>query len=287
MTFLKPLISKDGKVQLTKFEGNELQTVNPQKQDTDSYKICFLDVETTGKNKREDGIVEIAIKCVSVNKYSGKLISVTHSYESFNDPGIPITEEASQVNGITDEMVAGKSIDWEIVGEIFESADLIAAHNASFDRAFLDRALAISEDKLWACTINDIDWLAKGFNSPKQELLCIWHGFYYQSHRAMNDVDALIHLVTHNQYDENKPVMELMQNATIPFYRITAAGSPFDTKDKLKARNYFWDANNRFWWKYLKHDEINPEKQWLIENVYDGPFLGDVNEIPITDKYKL
>ena len=137
------------------------------------------------------------------------------------------------------------------------------------DRAFLDRALPESQGKLWACSINDIDWMSRGFKNTKQELLCIWHGFYYDAHRAMNDVDALIHLLTHDIYSDNKPVLELIENSIIPYYKILAIGSPFETKDILKSRNYLWDSRKKYWWTKTVFSEIESEKKWLSENVYN------------------
>jgi len=287
MSFLKSLTEENGSVIITKFNAEKLELKFSELSDDQICKICFLDVETTGKNRQEDGIVELAMKVVSIDKNTGVPIEINHQYESFNDPGIPISEEASMVNGITDNMVRGKSIDYDYVRLLFEFSDLIVAHYANFDRAFLDNALPLSREKLWACSINDIGWLARGFKSNAQELLCIWHGFYYESHRAMNDVDALIHLLTHKSYRENKPVLEMIDNAFIPYYKIAAVDSPYETKDVLKSHNYYWDNVNRYWWKRLTLDEIEPEKEWLMKNVYNTDhFLGTINEIPIIDKYK-
>ena len=286
MSFIKSIIQGNGEISLSKFSsefGIESETDLFFRQ---GKNICFLDVETTGKNRQDDGIVEIAVKSVSINERSGEIVSVNGQYESFNDPGIPISKEAFAVNGITDEMIAGKHIDWDMVKGVFGSTELIVSHNASFDRAFLDRALPESQGKLWACSINDIDWMSRGFKNTKQELLCIWHGFYYDSHRAMNDVDALVHLLTHDIYSDNKPVLELIEKSMIPYYKISAIGSPFETKDKLKARNYFWDSSKKFWWKRITRSEIEPEEKWLAENVYNGYFQGRIEEIAVIDKYK-
>ena len=286
MSFIKSIIQGNGEISLSKFSG-EFGTAS----ETDLFSgqgknICFLDVETTGKNRQDDGIVEVAVKSVSINEQSGEILSINNQYESFNDPGIPISEEAFSVNGITDEMISGKHIDWDIVKGIFSSTELVVSHNASFDRAFLDRALPESKENLWACSINDIDWMLRGFKNTKQELLCIWHGFYYDSHRAMNDVDALINLLTHDIYSDNKPVLELIENSMIPYYKISALGSPFETKDILKSRNYFWDSSKKCWWKRITRTEIESEEKWLSENVYNGYFQGRAEEITIIDKYK-
>ena len=102
----------------------------------------------------------------------------------------------------------------------------------------------------------------------------------------MNDVDALVHLLTYDIYSDNKPVLELIEKSMIPYYKISAIGSPFETKDKLKARNYFWDSSKKCWWKRITRSEIEPEEKWLAENVYNGYFQGRIEEIAVIDKYK-
>ena len=285
MSFIKSIIQENETVSIVKYNGDDLKP-NQVQHNEEVCRICFLDVETTGKNKQEDGIIELAMKVVSIHKETGEIVEVSNAYESMNDPGIPITEEASLINGITDIMISGKCIDWETVSNIIESSDLIVSHNASFDRAFMDRVLPLSQDKIWACTINDINWMKRGFSNSKQELLCIWHGFYYDSHRAMTDVDALIHLVTHEEYSDNKPVLELIDNAYKPYYKISALHSPYETKDMLKSRNYYWNGIDKYWWKQIDLEETDSEIEWLKESVYEGPFLGRVEEITIVDKYK-
>ncbi len=141
--------------------------------------------------------------------------------------------------------------------------------------------------KIIHITINDINWMARGFSNSKQELLCIWHGFYYDSHRAMTDVNALIHLVTNKEYSDNKPVLELINNAYKPYYKISALNSPYETKDRLKSRNYFWNGIGKYWWKQIDLEETDSEIEWLKESVYEGQFLGQVEEVTIVDKYKL
>ncbi len=286
MSFINSLIQNDEKITLSKFSGEFKITPETDLFSSQGKLICFLDVETTGKNRQDDGIVELAVKSVSVTEQTGEILSIHDQYESFNDPGIPMTDEASAVNGITDEMVEGKEIDWNLVKNIFNKSNLIVSHNASFDRAFIDRALPESRKKLWACSINDIDWIKRGFTNFKQELLCIWHGFYYDSHRAMNDVDALIHLLTHDFYKDEKPILELIENSMTIYYKISALKSPFATKDTLKARNYFWDGSKKCWWKRITRSEIALEEKWLAENVYSGYFQGRVEEIALVDKYK-
>ena len=212
MSFINSILHNNNEIKLYNFRGDFKTFPETDLFSGAGKKICFLDVETTGANRQNDEIIEIALKSVLVNDITGNIINIEEEYQSFNAPGIPISKEAHAVNGITEEMISNKKINWEIVKKIISSSDIIVAHNVYFDRAFIDRYLPLSKEKLWACSINDINWLSRGFTSSKQELLCIWHGFYYESHRAMGDVDALINLVTHESYKDNKPVLELIKN---------------------------------------------------------------------------
>ena len=54
----------------------------------------------------------LALKCIELNKKTGADIKVIDYYESLNDPGTPIPEKATMINGIKDEDVKGKSINW-------------------------------------------------------------------------------------------------------------------------------------------------------------------------------
>jgi DNA polymerase-3 subunit epsilon len=286
MTFIKELIVPENKIELRKFDGNTLSNQIVDQSNANSSKICILDLETTGLDKANDKIIELAVKLVSVDNKTGDLNAILNQYESFQDPEEHIDEKVSLVNGITNDMVDGHAINWDSVEEIMESADLIIAHNAGFDRAFMDRYLPISKEKIWICSVNDVDWLSRGFTSSKQELLCIWHGFYYDSHRAMSDVDALINLITHPSNETNKPVLDLIENASNPIYKVSAINSPYETKDILKSNGYFWNGDQKCWWKNLLLGEIESEKRWLADNVYGGHFMGIVEEISLTDKYK-
>lgn len=287
MSFVKTIISKDNKIELYKFDGSTLpEPILNYNYDEECTKVCFLDLETTGLNKNEDKIVEIGIKLAAIDKKTNKLVGILDSYQNFQDPHQSIDPNVTKISGITNEMVEGKQIDWDIVESIFNNSEIIVAHNASFDRAFMDRYFSLSKDKIWACSVNDIDWASRGFSNKSQEMLCIWHGFYFESHRAMSDVDALIHLLTHPTYNENAPIKELIENAHKPIYKVYAVNAAFEKKDVLKANKYYWNNVQKYWWKNIDFKNIVDEKNWLSQNVYDGSFNGTIIEVPIKEKYK-
>ena len=290
MSFIKSIKNNETSITLQKYIGSELDTPQNEKQLSlndlqNSITISFIDLETTGFDKLSAEIIEIAIKTIMLDIVNGTILKVIHTYESFQEPKKTIDKIITQVTGITDSMVEGHQINWEKVNDIFVDSDVIIAHNARFDRGFTDLCLPISKDKIWACSQNDINWLDRGFSSPKLELLCAWHGFYYDSHRAMNDVKALIHLTTHEYYKNNqKPILELLKNSKNPIYKIIVNNCPFNLKHIVKSNFYRW--NGKEWWKKISESEIEKEKRFLAKHIYNGQFLGSIQEIAIYDKYK-
>ena len=286
MTFIKSITTELKRITLKEYDPPAPELLIT---DQECISIAFLDTETTGVNRANDEIIELALKVVKFEKASGKIVSIDREYESFNDPGEEISHEITMLTGINDEMVKGQSIDWERVDSILKDAEIVVAHNAGFDRAFVDRYSSVSPNKIWACSINDIDWLGRGFTSSKQELLCYWHGFYFDAHRAMNDVDALIHLLTHPSYETERPLLELIENSQKPTYVIFATNFNYDPvkKDIVKANKYKWNAEDRVWYKTVSFDDLDKEKDWLTVAIYDFIFEGRVEEINLNDKYKL
>lgn len=246
-----------------------------------------LDVETTGLQRQSCHIIEIALREFFFNKSNGDVLSLGRSYESFQEPPTQIPDEIIQLTGITPEMVAGKNIDWNTVDTIIGDAHLVIAHNASFDRPFIDRHSKPSVEKVWACSHRQVDWKRHGFSSTKLELLNIYHGFFTDSHRAMNDVDALLYLLSlSGPFDRKSYLSELIENARRPSSQVVASGAPFDSKDFLKQRGYSWDNTNRFWSKVIFKDQVSDEISWLESSVYFGSFRGFTRDFALTDSFK-
>lgn len=95
-------------------------------------KFIAFDLETTGILPGIDQIVEIgAVRFVDGHPES--------LFATLVDPERSIPPDASRVNGITDDMVAGKPKINDLLPAFAEfcSDDIIIAHNANFDAQFL------------------------------------------------------------------------------------------------------------------------------------------------------
>ena len=96
----------------------------------------FVDVETTGLDPSRDEIIELAMVPFTYG-VDGRLFNVHHAFEKLREPNQQISTKITALTGITNDMVAGKVIDPAEVAAFANRADLVVAHNASFDRRFL------------------------------------------------------------------------------------------------------------------------------------------------------
>jgi len=156
---------------------------------------AVVDVETTGTNPDRDRIIELAICLFEYDRQKGRIYKVLGSREWFEDPGFSIPPEITNITGITDEMVTGQSIDDAMVKDLLGRAVLVIAHNASFDRRFLERRLPAFATKHWACSHSDIDWKAEGIRSSALEFIAYALGFFHDRHRAASDCRATLHVL--------------------------------------------------------------------------------------------
>ena len=247
-----------------------------------------IDVETTGLDHDKDQIIEIGLRTFKFNRETGEILCLGMFYSGFQDPGMSLSAEIIEVTGITDEMVAGQNIDWGEVDHILSACHIIIAHNASFDRPFIEKHSIVACDKIWACSLKQVGWKAHGFPSQKLDILSIYHGFFADAHRALNDTDALIYLLSFSSEKTKIPyLLELLNNARKDTLIIHATNTKYEKKDLLKSRKYQWDDKNRNWWKEIDADQYSEEIKWLEEFVYEGQFRGQLLPLKAQNRFKL
>lgn len=232
--------------------------------DKEIIKLLVLDTETTGLDSKVDEVIEFAGVLVEVENETGRIGRVIDQYSGFQQPSTPIKPEITAINGITNEMVAGQKLDCEKITQLFESADLICAHNASFDRSmmdsffdqFLDHGQKERVKTPWVCSNADIDWAGHGYVSAKLELLTLQNGFFHNAHRALDDVWALLYVIGSPMKDDSSmPAKSMIAQGANNSYFVQAVKADFDTKDVLKANGFSFDWDNKIWGKSVVGQE--------------------------------
>jgi len=241
-----------------------------------------IDTETTGLDTTNDKIIELGFVAFEYDASTGGIYRILHTYDGFEDPGEPLEEIVKQITGITDEMLKGKRLDDEEIIAWFNKASLVIAHNAAFDRQMIERRLPSLSESNWSCTLNDIKWQDENISSRKLDYIAYVLGFFFDGHRAVNDAQATLHILTKTLPESGKLAMsELLHRAREKSRRFFAQHAAFEKKDELKAHGYRWmpdySYTDRFgkekkgvWSGMVSEAEIEAEQSWLVETIYNG-----------------
>jgi DNA polymerase-3 subunit epsilon len=259
-----------------------------------------LDTETTGLDTKKDKIIELGFVAFEYDAGTGLIYRILHEYGGFEDPHEPLSDIVKQVTGISDNMLTEQSLDDEEIMDWLKQSSLIIAHNAAFDRPMLERRLPQSKAMNWACTLNDINWQAENISSLKLDYIAYRLGYFFEGHRAVNDAQATLHLLSQKLPDSGKLAMfELLAHAREKSRRFFAVGAPFDKKDELKERGYRWFADYVYtdkrgsskkgvWSKAVIESDIQDEETWLTDHIYAGKTSQfSFNDITATNRYSL
>lgn len=246
---------------------------------------CALDVETTGLDHREHAVIELAMQRFRADEH-GRIVDVGPSFRWLEDPGAPIPPEITALTGVTDAAVAGRRIcDAEATCLILD-ADFVVAHNAGFDRPFVEARLPEVAGRPWICSMRDVDWRARGFEGRVLSHLLAQVGWFYEAHRADADVTALLHLLDHAPTGQRRTVLvEAVGTGIRAGWIFEAVRAPFEAKDRLKARGYRWDAGKRHWWREVAHADFDRELEWCVVEVYAGEAKPRFRSIDWTQRY--
>lgn len=262
---------------------HEYEDVDP---DEASFTGMFLDVETTGFQAGRDEIIELAMVPFTYT-VDGRIHRVYQPFSALEDPGVPIPPAIQELTTITDEMVAGTAIDDEQVAELFDAADLVVAHNAKFDRPFVEARFRDLPPTAWACSATEVPWRQVGIEGRKLEYIAYRFGVFFEGHRAEADCHVGVYILAQRLPGrESTALRSLLESARTPSIVLHAVDSPFEAKDRLKARGYRWDAAKRVWWTSLAPDDYQDELAWLREEVYGGPFTPTSKEITAFERYR-
>jgi DNA polymerase-3 subunit epsilon len=161
---------------------------------------CLIDTETTGLTPGMDEIIEFAAILFSFNQETGEILEVIEEHTYLREPLSPAAiqnyDVAFRIHGIPFKKVKGKKFDDDVIKGIFSRADILIAHNASFDRSFLYHMYPEVNNHKWHCSMRHIAWKDYGHANKKLITLLKDHGIATdQSHRALDDIMLLLELL--------------------------------------------------------------------------------------------
>lgn len=236
----------------------------------------FIDAESTGLTDL-DKIIQLA--GIRFRYDERGIVSIDQrAIVHYRDPGFPIPPEITSLTGITDKMVAGKTISENDIGEMTDGVSIVVAHHAAFDRPLVERDLPGDRFSIlpWACSLDHIEWESRGEKGRSLELLMLRRGYTFRAHDAGGDVLAgAVLLSSPDPKNGGRDLfLDMLSNATKEKLLIVASNSPFAAKDKLKAAGYVWNAEGKntgekAWQREIDSDEtcLNAERKFL-QDIY-------------------
>lgn len=209
--------------------------------------LVFFDVEATGLNVLKDRIIQIAlVKFTKTSKEPLEKVLLIN-------PGIPISEEAMAVHGITPEMLKNKPVFAQVGQEIYDfigHADLAGYNSDRFDipmlmEEFHRMGLSFSIEKRRLIDVQKI------FYKMEPRTLKAAYKFYCEedlvdAHDAMADVKATINvlkgqLVKYKDTDfedgDGQIVKTPVRNDISALAEFTASDGMLDITQRLKYNN--------------------------------------------------
>lgn len=149
--------------------------------------VVVLDTETTGLSFKDCDLIEI-----SAARMSGR--EVVGRFETFVHPGGPIPAEITRLTGISNRDVADAPSPRDAVAALaeFVAGSPVLAHNATFDRTFIEAVpggSAVSD--VWIDTLSLSRIALPCLTTHRLADMAAAFGCASVTHRAGDDVDAL------------------------------------------------------------------------------------------------
>ncbi len=147
--------------------------------------ILIIDTETTGLHPDKDAeLIEIGAVLYNIQHRA-----VLQSFSTL----LPCDENpVENINGINAEVTRlnyAQGITYPTLAAMLYHADAIVAHNAQFDKKFLDTTSLMRDfnSKPWICTKDDFTWHVALFRKRLQDICLALQVPYIEAHRALND----------------------------------------------------------------------------------------------------
>ncbi|ARU16665.1 3'-5' exonuclease [Croceicoccus marinus] len=248
-------------------------------------RIAVVDTETTGLSAERHTVIELCMAIVQVND-AGRIVAVEVVRSGLIDPGRPLTAEIVDLTGLTDQDLAGRSIDEDQVAAMLASCEGVVAYNAGFDRPFVEKMIDRHVAVPWGCAMADVPWRKLGFEPGPQGYAVMQAGYYMPSaHRAKDDVLALVQLLDHVCDDGETVMAKTLAAMDAPAWRFEAQGAPYGYKENLREQRYrwAWGRLHDLWHKHVRAEAYQAELDWYVSTIGKEPVIVP---LPASERYR-
>lgn len=208
--------------------------------------LLILDTETDGTDPSKNVVVEIGAVWWHID--------LGCTLGCWSELVVRDSNAAQDANGIPPEALR-YGLPWDHAMEGLKSrvarADLIVAHNESFDRGFLGGL-----GKIWVCSMDHFPW-PHAESGQALIKVAVAHGVAVtQAHRALSDCLLISRALERVHEREGADgIRERLRLAMRPRSRCVAQ-TTYAQKDITKKAGFRWNGEMKSWWKDVVDEEI-------------------------------
>ena len=209
-------------------------------------KVLGLDVETTGLNHETDYITEIGCVLYDVEKKAPMVIG---NWLLEVPETVEITPLITKLTGIDRPMLNTYGVDPVLVltelKAMIAMADCYMAHNAQFDKGFIEDFTGEESTIPWICSKANLpheEVLGRKVSSKSLEALSGYYSVVNAfAHRALFDVLTMLKIAEqHDLYE----ALKYAQEESLTFFAMVS----YEDKDKAKEMGFSWCGKRRRWY---------------------------------------
>lgn len=210
--------------------------------------LLILDTETTGLDPEQDHCIEVGAILFHVPSRA-VLSQVSFLLPCESNPAEPINGISAAVSRLIQPWQAGLAYFRQLV----EAADVIVAHNASFDRQWFGKGALAALPKPWLCSMEDLRWPAERQlrATPSVRDLALAYGVpVWAAHRALTDCIYLAQVFC--RCDD----LEALLVAGLEPRHLYRAQLPYEQRHRARQAGFRWnDPIAKAWTRRLSERE--------------------------------
>lgn len=262
---------------------------NLKKKGGETMNVAVVAMESKGKNPRHAKIVELAALLCKVDKQTGELCEIIDAQQWFQDPeeDQAFSEGFTQKTGLTNAMVAGKSIDIKAFEDLVQSAEIVVSYNAGFIRPILQEQFPFLHENIFACVRNQIEWSLKGHECRVLDHLTKDHLWYSLEKRCIQQCGVLLRLLGEEKDLTGQSAgyfKELLDRAVEPLITVEAK---VDVHQKylMKKERFHWDAREKTFIRVMGTSTLERVRESLDARGFTGELI-ERDRLPATERFK-
>lgn len=211
----------------------DLGAASQMESDGQPERLLIVDTETSGLDAETDQCLEVGAILFSVSARQ-VLAQMSCLLPVESNPAERINRIPAEVTRLPQPWTTGVAY----FQELMTSADLLVAHNASFDRQWFGRGVLPDASRPWLCTLEDIRWPAERNLRARPSVidLALAYGVpVWAAHRALTDCLYLAEVF--RRCDD----LELMIQRGLEPRRLMRAQVSYDNRHLARDAGFRWN----------------------------------------------